>query len=309
MASAAAARRWKHALFVVSAYRVHKEALLDGIARLGRNRKRLGEGGPVPTFFFHPANRSPEETRAAAEVFLDHVMDNLEHLGNVVIDADHAKLQEADTESLRRLEKTKIAWMLRDRYIRQRNAFVNLYDEDLARLAGFEKVTGRDPAGLMFQVRRVVNRLKGGRVSLRESFGGLKVDAAPYGRALEPLLRELEAAVLQVGYDARTTEGRLQLKMLAFEAFDEVFAPAARLLEAAFRLAGMPELAELVKPVERRRREGGPLAEQDAGPEAALDAPDFALLGLEEPALPGEPAENSEPGDAEDEDPNPAAES
>lgn len=312
MASVIVAKKWKATLFVVSAYRVHKEAILDGIVWLGRDPEGSGVAAGVGlSFFFPPAARSPEEMRAAVGVFLDHVFDTLEHRAYVLIDADHAKLREVDTEFLTRIERTRIARELRDQYIRQRNAFVNLFDEHLALLVGFEVVTETDPVMLMFQVRRVVDCLMGGRVSLGETFAGVEIDPAPYGRALEPKLKKLESNVHQVNYDEHTTQGQLRLKNLAMEALDELYGPAVRLLEAAFLLAGMPELAELVKPPRRRagRRGEELLAEEVEGSEAEMETPDFSLLGIDEPLLPGEADTSSEepggePGEApEGEDP------
>ncbi len=277
-------------MFVISAYRVHKQAILDGIARLGRTPD--GSGDPLANLILLPAGRSAEETKAAAEIFLDHVIDNLEHRLRVLVDVDHAKLHEADKESLTREHQTWIAWQLRDQYMRQRNAFVSLYGEELARQVGFETVTEREPAGIMFQVRRAVEGLIDGRVDPGEPVAGIRVDPAPYGRALLPKLRELEAAVRQVDLDDHSTAGRLRLKNLATEKHDEVYGPAATLLVAAFQLAGLPELAEWVKPVERRRPGDRPLADAEDP-----DAPDFSLLGIEEPLLPGEPKGSSgEPG-------------
>lgn len=299
MASKIVARRWKSSMFVVSAYRVHKEDILDGVANLGKGLEGSGEVEPQETFFFKPAAISPAETRAAAETFLDHVMGTVEHRAAVLIGADHAKLGKADIEALRRIAKTKTADELRRQYVRQRDAFVNLYDELLARRAGFESNVETEAVLLVFQVRRAVDGLAA-LFDAGETFAGVTVDVSAYGKALEPNLLKLESILHQVNFDTRTTQGRLRIKDLAIEAHDVAFSAGARCLEAVFRLAGMPELADRVRPSERRpgRREDEVIGEEGEGP----PAPGFEALGIDEPPLPddsdSQPEEPADPAPA-----------
>lgn len=50
----------------------------------------------------------------------------------------------------------------------------------------------------------------------------------------------------------RETQGTILAKNEAIKVYDKVFTPGARSLEAAFRLAGMTDLADRVKPSTRR---------------------------------------------------------
>ena len=250
-------------MFVTSAYKVHREPLLDGIAALARRpvpdedpaEPSTPDGGQAPdgqetpdptvglsprsTFFFTSASTTVEEARKMAAGFLDHVVDTMEHRALAMVWSDMVNLDELDEGSAKRFGRARLVSELSRQYVRQRDALINLFDDRTAWSFGFERNVEREPSRLTLQVRRAVLGLTSGKVALDDTFDGAEIDFVRYGRVLETKREELEKALVGTDHEVRETEGTIQTKKAAIQAHDDVFVPGARCLEAAFMLAGM----------------------------------------------------------------------
>ena len=296
--------KWKSCMFVVSAYKVHRDPVLTGVAEISRRDPlpaapppdQEGEAPAVPTaapsFFFQPETTSIEEAKERVAWFLDSVVDAMEHRAVAMVEADEASLMEKDEDSVVREDRDRVASELRGQYVRQRDALIKLHDERVARMAGFEANVEQEPDRLILQVRRAINRLKSGEVVFEKSFAGIRIDAVEYGKELEPRLEKLEALMRGLDVEVRETQGMIQAKTDAIKAHDLLFTPGAQCIEAAFKMAGMPELAKKVKPSARRN---GRLVEEVEAEEAGREVDNFAYLGVPEPTVPvPAPAESAD---------------
>ena len=302
MPSRTVSNKWKSCMFVVSAYKVHREPVLTGVAEISKRDPLPATPPPdqegqvpavatvAPSFFFQPETTSIEEAKERVGWFLDSVVDAMERRAVAMVEADEATRMEKDEASGVREDRDRVASELRGQYVRQRDALIKLHDERVAKMAGFETTVEQEPSPLTLQVRRAINRLKSGEVVFEKTFAGIRIDAVEYGKELEPLLEELETIMRGLDVEVRETEGMIQAKADAIAAHDLLFIPGAQCIEAAFKMAGMPELAKKVRPSVRR---AGRLVEEVEAEEEGREVENFADLGVPVPTMPA-PAESAD---------------
>lgn len=120
-------------------------------------------------------------------------------------------------------------------------------------LAGLTGVTTREHTALLRLGRDVQDRLPvlASQISPRR---GLSFDAAAYAAPLAAATNRLDDAQYAWLHEVRQREVTLMLKNEAMAAYDACYQEVAGALEALFRLAGLGELADRVRPPRRRRK-------------------------------------------------------
>jgi len=116
---------------------------------------------------------------------------------------------------------------------------------------GLKGITTREPVALCRVGDAVHTRLPGVASALTAR-RGLTFDAAAYLGPLAAATNRLEVAQEASVREQRERDITLMNKMRAMSAFDTCYLSVARALEALFRLAGMDELADRVRPPRRR---------------------------------------------------------
>lgn len=144
---------------------------------------------------------------------------------------------------------------LRARLMRLRRYFSSHMDADgIRHFLGFEGRTAEDPRQLLQQGRQVQQSLEQPNLLLFRHKPVDQMDfpilASGLGRKCEALEKAIDDAVRA----AKGEEAGILARRRAARAFDEIYRPACRWLEALCALAGAPALASSIRP---RRRRGG----------------------------------------------------
>ncbi|MEM7050325.1 MAG: hypothetical protein AAF604_11735 [Acidobacteriota bacterium] len=170
-----------------------------------------------------------------------------------MVAADESHLDElADDSEPRRLRDER-ADKLRVNLRALRDLAEGLFGEGQGQALGLEGPVSADPVVLERQARRAMERLADESVPLPPTrMPSLQVDRADWLQVLEPDLTALADALAQVARERREAESSLLTKQGRIAEYDEAFLGAARLLEALYRTAGQPELADRVRPSSRR---------------------------------------------------------
>lgn len=211
----------------------------------------------------------------------------LEHLEGRLVTADNATLAERLEERSPLRQRDEAAAALHARMVEVRAALEGIYGPLGSELLAIDGRTAQDPVVLHRQAGLAVERLRAGD-TLPPVLPGLQADPLALAAVLEPPLEQLGQALRALNEERKRTQEALVVKqgLLADYGFNVRW--VARLLEALYMVAGLPGLAERVRPAVRRR--GRPEAGgEDVPPPDGPEAPS-ADVAPEEP-LPGGVAE------------------
>jgi hypothetical protein len=168
-----------------------------------------------------------------------------------LVEADHAhEIKKAGGRRVRREAKEAAAMLYRELVDLRR-----VVDAVGGRVAlvkvGLEGITTREPLALCRVGDAVHTRLPG-LASELAGRRGLTFDATAYVGPGAAATSRLEVAREEWVREQRERDITLMHKLRAMSAFDTCYLSVARALEALFRLAGMDELADRVRPTRRR---------------------------------------------------------
>ncbi len=151
-------------------------------------------------------------------------------------------------------------------------------DPDMGQL-GFEGETAREAVPLLRQADRIVEVLASGDIDAilgPPIFTDSTFEPKDRGKQLEKKAAKLARVVTKVGDAKRRTEDAFLAKQEATSAYDLLFLRAARIFEDSCRLVGRDELADRIRPSEKRpgRTQVPPPENPEEAADQAADAGD-----------------------------------
>jgi len=164
-------------------------------------------------------------------------------------------------------------------FLKVRHSLQNLYGSRKGFvLANVSGVTPQNPRRLIQQVGQTISFLRDPVVEPpSHDLNGVTVDFAELENDLEPPMEELGAVLQELDRTRKESQGTLAVKEEAVKEFDRMFLWVARALTSYFHLAGLHELAELIRPSTRRKGrravdEEGASDDQPSGESASEEA-------------------------------------
>jgi len=168
-----------------------------------------------------------------------------------LVAADDAHERELADDAAPRERRDEAAQHIYDRLVDLRAALTGLYGPKTAEAAGLVSATPRDPVLLARFARGVVEALPGLKFP-GARIKGARLDLSEVTAELSTQLDALEASLKDVAREAREAEQTLGAKTAAAGAQARHQSGVASLLSGVFRLAGLDDLAERVRPTARR---------------------------------------------------------
>lgn len=170
-----------------------------------------------------------------------------------LVDLDRTLRDERVEDDEQRELRDRALEELSDGVIALREAFRSTYGTEKLGVFGFAIQTPRLPEELLEQATHLVTRLSDPEIELPEPrFPGLGVDPATMAATLEPMTERVREAFEGVSRETRETESLKVAKDRALAEYNASFLWIARTVESLFRLAGLEELADRVRPSARR---------------------------------------------------------
>ncbi len=221
---------------VASAARQHAGRAAEAIA--GELARELREGETVPNLpmlfelFSRMLNRQGDELAAADEG----------HFFERSLDKGARKQRAAALATVRKV------------LIDVRAAFDGAFGETAAsQVFGLETPIGRDAQQVLRQAQRVLARFDEGLPPLpTQRIGGIEVNPVSWAALLRPPTAELARLLEDAAMVKRESQALLSTKHTRLETFDAAYARTARVVEALFGFAAMPDQARQVRPRSRR---------------------------------------------------------
>ena len=274
----------------------------DEVARLLEERYGSASPPTLPRERTSPQHATNMEELAAAISYrrvLDHLFGDLRTV--------HTGLASAEDEHQSKLmlleelahQRAGIHEKLQDRFFKVRHTLEALYSEQQKKgrwrrgfvLASVLGATPRNPRRFLEQVEQTEMFLRDPAVDPPpHDLNGLRVDFVELANDLKPLREELGAVLDAIDRVRKEAQAALVAKKEAIEEFDRIFGWVTRAFESYFHLAGLHDLAELIRPSVRRK--GRLAAHEEAAKAEDPSAEDSAAEGrlAESP-----PAEESTP--------------
>lgn len=214
------------------------------------------------------------------EALLGFLAAVLERLGEEMVAADQAYLEEISDDPKFREAREEARDALTDKFLRQRDIFTGTYGKVVAREVGFEANVERDAARLVLQVQRIVDTLTSGYRPPPEEVAGVTIELETFAGDFDPEYTNLSQAQDDLLRELREADTKLIAKRTAIERFEAWFLVTTRTGVAYYTLVGMDEEARRIRPSIRRpgRRaedvEGeGPPADEPPAAEPTADGP------------------------------------
>ena len=204
------------------------------------------------------------------EALLTFLAAVLERLGEEMVAADQAYLEEISDDPKFREAREEARDALTDKFLRQRDIFTGTYGKVVAREVGFEANVERDAGRLVLQVQRIVDTLTSGYRPPPEEVAGVTIELETFAGDFDPEYTNLSQAQDDLLRELREADTKLIAKRAAIERFEAWFLVTTRTGVAYYTLVDMDEEARRIRPSLRRpgRRE-----EEDEGEEPPDDAP------------------------------------
>lgn len=134
-----------------------------------------------------------------------------------------------------------------------RDQVFSVYGEEVAIDLGFARVTPTGPGAVLENALHLEERLSNVPELPEPAPGRLAVDFNAVLGALSPVIRELERAMAGYQTALRQSQSAFSRRLRATETFDPQLGYLAGTAKNLFELAGMPRIAEAVRPSPRRR--------------------------------------------------------
>ena len=189
-----------------------------------------------------------------------------------LIAADKANIDARANLLEPRLERDQASGLTSANLFGIRDICRGLYGRKLtARIIPDDRRIPQRPQALLHEAEHVLERLQDPDLALPErKLFGVTVDAGELVKNFEPSVAELRSALDEVDEKNREAQITQAAKDKAMAEFNAGFSAAIRLLESLAEIAGVPELADKVRPT-RRRRSGG---QDEEAPDEATAEPE-----------------------------------
>lgn len=240
----------------VSKMVTHRQRLCEFVERFVQvHREEVAE---ALALYLHqigdPAGQDPGTPDVKA--FLDRLRGRLKEALRQLLQAEQRHLDELADDAEPRKRKERTTAELSQDVFQLRDLFRGAYGRSTAEeVIGFERRIAYDPAALARQSERVAARLRDPGLSLPPPrFEWLEISVEGAAATLEGKLERLRAATVDVTRNRSRAKGSKLVKDQAINGFDKAYRPIVKLLRAAFRLAGKPELAARIPSLRRRPR-------------------------------------------------------
>lgn len=239
MASKAVVQQQKITTSIQAAAETHAEAAAHATETLLSPYLREGEKMPDVALLVRLAGRLLEDSTRKLVV------------------ADEAHERELSDDVAPRERRDESSQSIYSRLVDLRDALVGVYGTRTAEAAGFTERTPRDPVLLARFARKVVDALPG--VTLPEPrIKGASLDPKNSTAGLAELLATLDTSLKEVARETREAEQTLVARNDAMSTQVDHASGVASVLSGIFRLAGLDELAERVRPSARRTASSTP---------------------------------------------------
>lgn len=159
---------------------------------------------------------------------------------------------------------------LSGKFLKARHTIQSLYGSEMGYvLVNVKGATPQNPRRLIQQIGQTISFLRDPVVEPPSlDLAGVRIDFAEVADDLESPMKELGTVLQELDRARKQAQGTLAAKQEGVAEFDRVFQWVARALASYFHLAGLHELAELIRPSIRRNGRRA-VDEEDAPPSEA----------------------------------------
>ncbi len=191
--------------------------------------------------------------------------------------------------------REELGGVLSGTYLKVRHSLQSLYGSRMGFvLANVSGATPQNPRRLIQQVGQTISFLRDPVVEPpSHDLNGVTVDFAELANDLEPPMEELGAVLQELDRTRKEAQGTGAVKQEAVKEFDRMFLWVARALASYFHLAGLHELAELIRP--SVRRQGRRAVDEEEAPSDAPEGQAAEVSPSEESPSEVSPSEVSAP--------------
>lgn len=166
---------------------------------------------------------------------------------------DHRVSLESAEDRVAREHRGEAIVDLRECIIDTRSIVEGFWGSRAVRFLTLTGETPRQPDSLVTYARNVEQKLSQGLDRFELRLNANPPSAEQLAAELDQRINTLAEALEAVEDDVRETQDAQQARNRAAEAWDDHYVPTATIVEHLFRLGGMPEHAERVRPTTRRR--------------------------------------------------------
>ncbi len=226
----------------------------------------------------HPAGEEPHEEPGFLSVILGFGRTLKERLV-LLVGADEAHYEEKAVFNALLEQRDEIGSILTRLVVALRRTVLGHHETpDLKRL-GLEGDTAREPVPVLRQADRIIKILAQGKYAALLGppiFEGTPFEAKDRGPQMKTVADQLREVLDEIGDAKRRTEDAYLKKLEATKSYDQLFIRAARTFEDWCRLVGRNDLADRIRPSEKRpgRTEEMPPENPEEAADQAADAGD-----------------------------------
>lgn len=229
--------RQKDARAVLAAAETHGAAAARAFAAELQPYLRAGESAPDLTLLFTLVAR------------------RLEASLSTLVTADEAHTLELGDDAIPRQKRDEAAAALRQLAIEIRDQVVSVHGDAALDPLSVRGDTPTDPVALAEWCRTFAKQLRAATVTLPQRLRRTaSIDRTAMAEELEGALGPLDRALAAVAREKREAEATQAAKSAAAERYDLTFSQSAGLYASVFRVAGLADLADRVRPVRRAAR-------------------------------------------------------
>lgn len=218
------------------------------------------------------------QAAAAIDVFVGHLHAHNELLGAT---EDEYVAEQADDPTVREAREEAKANLL-DLAVRARSRIADTLGRAGLERYGLESDTPRNARALASHVENAIKLLRGDVAEIDDGLGGTLATTA-LADSLAAAHAPLADAVARLRVESREGEGALTARDRALEEWTDAYQGVATVLVGLYRLAGRQDLAERIRPTDRRAS-GRETSEPSPGDPTPVEPP-----VVEDPVGPDEP--------------------
>jgi hypothetical protein len=191
-----------------------------------------------------------------------------------MVDADLALAAERSDDDPERQRREKAVSQLRETVIDIRGLLSSTYGDGVAREYGLDGATPDDHDLLINYAVNAANLMKSKPIGHQPKRGRPTCDAAALAGVIEADVTLLSDALDSVKREEREEQGRLVKRDAEMNEWSRVYSSIAGLTSALFKLGGNDELAERIRPTERKS--SGTVYEEQSGESPAAESQGIA---------------------------------